>query len=253
MRNSTKIFLGSLLLAGAIPLTARAAIHQQSYDIRCQQFFSATEKLEGGLSKRPQFISAKQTLEELALADQYPSYPADQAAILKKALASKGGEDEVAGLLAVRPACDPAHYFAWSTRLIRSAKAYRLNQAERNRLASVLMTHFRSNALEPRPVLQELLDAKLLRFAAESQILKLSSPQKLLLHEKAPQIEKLSQQILSREAEIEKLKARIGEPADSAVEKERRRQLARFDWDQLLKSEELRKIIQQILDVIDDV
>jgi len=253
MRNFTKIFFGSMVLAGAMPFVARAAVQRQAYDIRCQRFFAASEKLEGGLSRRTQFIDAKQALKQLELADRYPTYPAEQTAVLKKALASKGAEEDIAGLLALKPACNPVHYFAWGTRLIHSAKAYRFSQAERNRLASVLMTHFRSNALEPRPVLQELLDVKLLRSASDSRILKLSSKQKLLLHEKTPRIERLSQKILAREAEIEKLRARIGEPANSAVEKERRQQLARFEWEQLLNSEELRTILQQVLEFIEEV
>lgn len=251
MRKMWCFIIGSLAVACVHSLEAEAAIRRPVYDIRCERFFDASEKMEGGLSKRSTFKSAKLALQQLELADKYPIYPNEQAAVLKKALAAKGKDAEISALLSIQAPCDPAHYFAWSTRLIRSAKTYRFHTADRNRLASVLMTHFRSNALEPRPVLQELLDLKLLRYAKSSGILKLSSKQKITLNDKSARIDQIGREVLAREAEIEKLKSQVGEPADSLVEKDRRQKLARLEWEQLLDSEELRAILQEILEFVE--
>jgi hypothetical protein len=235
----------------------RAAIQPKTYQQRCADFFGQVEKIEvshgkkseaiAQAEKRPVFSNAKVALEALKVADRYPGYPDNEMSLFKKALEAKGAEDEIKALSQASAGCDPGRFFAWNLRLINSAHAYHFSISDRNFLASVLVSHLRGEALNPRPVMQEVLDLKLLYAAVDKNVLRLSKEQEKELKAHHQKFTQITAQALSREAEIENLRSQIGEPIDSKVEKERQLKLARLNWDQLQNSEELRMILRQVL------
>lgn len=227
---------------------------EKPLDLRCNEFFAKTEKFESEQSTRKQFASEHAALQELRLASEYPEFPQDQTASLKAALkpVTSEGSSRLARFDSGELGCDPVRYFVWLRRLIRSGKKYHFSAEDRHRLAPHLMTHLRSDAEGPKPLLNLSLDLKLIREANEDSALHLSA-------EKTHQLDMAMSQLASAEKvepkteeDFEDIRSTAGDPITSDIEKQREQRLIQILQTELRLSEQIRSTLRSLLDLPPD-
>jgi hypothetical protein len=241
----------SLLLFQSGLVYADDAAYEQS----CRAFFSKTEGLEGGLSKKEEFASSALAIREIKLGAEYPEFPKTKEDLLLEILSSNDSDPAAVAALETRlnspsaNACNPVEYFSWLKRLIKSSSAFKFNGNQKQRLMTLLTSHLRSDALAPRPLMEIQLDLKLVRYANEMSLLKLSAGKVQALEAALSGGQAPVAGDSRRIAKIEESESELVTPPGSAVEKSRERHLLRRMRNELRESERLRNVLQAVLGI----